>query len=989
MRLRVLAGGGTAKRERKSSAIGALAVGLLLAAAVSRGLDPRTPIARLARDVWDSDSGLPQNSVEVVLQTADGYLWFGTQEGLVRFDGVRFTIFDTHNTPAMGDAWVRSLCQTRDGTLWVGTFRGLMLLRDGVFRAWDPGGPLSRAEVDALVEVSDGSLWVGSSLGVRHIRDGIEMSLPSDLARTRARAIAEDREGGVWLGGWGCTGRFHAGLWTEWSEDRVPGAAASLIVDRRGALWVASARGVARVENGQTTSYGPAQGLDERAARVVYEDREGSVWAGTDRGLYLFAAGRFVAYPGPLSSQRILALREDREGSLWIGTHDGGVSRIREQRIANITRAEGLTDDRVWTVYEDHRGDLWVATDDGTLSRIPAGGSSLQHVAKLGSTVLAMAEDRDGNFWAATRSSGLYRFHRGRVKRFTTADGIAGEWISSLCPDDDDGSLWIGTGNGLNRYRGGRFETFRVADGLPSAQIFCLMRDRDGDLWIGTIGGGLSRRHAGAFTNYGTSDGLAHDTVISVFQDYDGTFWIGTRGGLSRLRGGRFTTYRYREGLFHDAVQRVLEDGRGYLWLTTNHGIFRVSKVELESAATPGQLLHPVGFSTGNGMHAVECNNGQQGAVRTRDGRLWFATLKGLAMADPKRIRLNPVPPPVVLESVLAGGEALPGTTGLRLSPGSRNLEFRYTALAFVNPAAIHFKYRLEGFDAAWLDAGSRRTAYYTNIPPGRYRFVVRACNEDGVWSERGAVSELSIAPHVYETAWFRALVVVVLAGAGLVAHLLRLRRMRTREALRRALVESQLQALKLQLRPHFLFNTLNSILPLIVQDPAAAARMVVQLGELLRLSLKTGTAQQVTLAEELAFLDSYLEIERTRFRDRLHVTVDAETEAEEALVPVFLLQPLVENALKHGMDSTGRVRVRIQAKAEGDRLALSVSDDGPGYPPGVYAFSNGIGLKNTRRRLEMLYPGRASLEISNSPDGGGIVRILFPRTQATPRPAA
>src|SRR5262249_38315659 len=174
-----------------------------------------------------------------------------------------------------------------------------------------------------------------------------------------------------------------------------------------------------------------------------------------------------------------------------------------------------------------------------------------------------------------------------------------------------------------------------------------------------------------------------------------------------------------------------------------------------------------------------------------------------------------------------------------------------------------------------------------------------------------------------------------------------------------------------------------------IAQDPAAARRMVVQLGELLRLSLKTGTAQQVTLAEELGFLESYLDIERTRFRDRLNVTVDADAEASEPLVPVFLLQPLVENALKHGMDSTGRVNVRIEAKSEGDRLALAVSDDGPGYPPGVYAFSNGIGLKNTRRRLEMLYPGRSSLEIANNPDGGGVVRILFPRVEASPRPAA
>ncbi|HEY6146931.1 MAG TPA: two-component regulator propeller domain-containing protein, partial [Thermoanaerobaculia bacterium] len=932
--------------------------------------------------VWDSDSGLPQNSVETILQTSDGYLWLGTQEGLVRSDGVNFTVFDTRNTPAMRDDWVQALCQTRDGVLWIGTLRGLVYRRDGEFRAWDREGPLGRATVQSLYEDRDGSLWVGSSAGVRRIRGLREDPPPFQraLQGERVRAISEDPEGRLWL----AVGRTivradSSGSLTRFASDEgIEGIAFSVLADRQGHVWASTARGLARESNGTFHRYSADDGLAAGATRVVYEDRGGRIWVGSDEGLFRLSGARFVRYSGPLSSNRIHSIFEDREGSLWVGTMDGGLNRVKEQRIANYTTADGLSDDKIWTVFEDRRGNLWVGAADGGVNRLPAGANRFERIATLGSTVLAIQEDLEGDLWVATRSSGLVRFHGSSRTTYTTADGLAGEWISSLCADRD-GSLWIGTGGGLNRLYGGRFTAYRKADGLPADAVFSVFQDRAGDVWVGTIGGGLARFRDGRFQIYTTRDGLAHDTVISIFQDAEGSLWIGTRGGLNRFRDGRFTTFRHKEGLFHDAVQRVLEDGRGFLWLTTNHGIFRVRRAELDAAASRGELLHPVGFSTGNGMHAAECNNGEQGALRTRDGRLWFATLKGLAMADPTRIRLNPVAPNVVVETVLAEGRPLEKSSGLRLPPGTKNLELRYTAFSFRNPMGIHFKYKLEGFDPRWVDAGTRRAAYYTNLPPGRYRFVVLAANEDSVWSERGASSELWIERHLYEKDWFRLSAFVLAAAAVATAHRLRLRRLEARERLRTALVEAQLEALKLQLRPHFLFNTLNSILPLIGKDPAAARRMLVQLGDLLRSSLKRETTQLVTLGEELSFLEQYLDIERTRFRERLKVAIDADREVLSAAVPIFLLQPLVENAVKHGMTESGYGAVRVEARTDGRTLRLSVSDNGPGYGTDARSSPDGIGLKNTRSRLEKLFPGRHVFELSNAPNGGGVVKLEFP----------
>jgi signal transduction histidine kinase len=353
-------------------------------------------------------------------------------------------------------------------------------------------------------------------------------------------------------------------------------------------------------------------------------------------------------------------------------------------------------------------------------------------------------------------------------------------------------------------------------------------------------------------------------------------------------------------------------------------------------------------------------------------------------MADPARIELNPVPPAVVIEEVLADGKPAAPSGPLRLPPGVDKLEFGYTALAFRNPLAVRFRFRLEGFEKDWVDAGPRRVAYYTNLPPGHYRFHVRAANEDGVWNDAGAAVEVALARRFTQTTLFRALALAALAALATVLYRLRVRRLEVRERLRTALVEAQLDALQFQLRPHFLFNTLNSILPLVGKDPERARQMVVRLGDLLRLSLRSEDTPLVTLEEEFAILDKYLSIEKVRFRDRLDVAIAIDPAVAAARVPCFLLQPLVENAIKHGLGGlAGRGSISIAAHGENGDLWISVRDNGPGPGSDASEPSAGIGLRNTRRRLEALYPGDHLLELRHAPGGGGEVRIRLPKTLA------
>ncbi len=971
-----------------------LAVALALTASSAWALNAGTALSQYGRDVWDSDTGLPQNSVDAILQTRDGYLWLGTQEGLVRFDGVRFTVFDSRNSPAMRDDWVRSLCQARDGTLWVGTAEGLLRGANGRFDGWQPGGILSRGAVMQLFESRDGALWAVTVNGLArlHSRSMRLFGEKDGLPAGTVSSIGEDSEGRLWVGGQFGLALFDGEAFHPFSatEDKPVKGVTALTADPEGGLWVGTRTGILHVRGGRIVGHAPEPGKPGPAVQVLYVDAERVLWIGTPGGLLRFAGGRFEALNrdnGGISSGDVGAIFEDREGSLWVGTRDGGLNRLKDERIANYGTRQGLPDDRVWSVFEDRDETLWVGTADGNLSRLPRGRSRFEVFANLGARVFAMDQDPSGDLWVGTRGEGLYRI-RGKGKRilhYTEREGFPATVVFAIHADRG-GGVWIGSGGtGLYVFRDGKFTRYTESEGLAGSIVFCLREDSEGTLWIGTWGGGISRLRDGKFSNLTTKDGLAHSIVMSILEDPRGVFWFGTRGGLSRWSEEKFTTFRQATGLFHDAVQDVMADRRGYLWMTSNRGIFRIRADELAGAA-PGsaRTLHPIGLPTGNGMRDVECNNGQGGGARGRDGRLWFATLKGLAMADPGKIRLNTVPPKVVVERVSSGRHELAGVN-VTLKPPMRDLVFEYTALSFRNPAAIRFRYRLEGFDRGWIEAEGRRAAYYTNLPPGKYRFRVIAGNEDGVWSDGGATSEVTLERSLTETTWFRLILAVAACALAWSAHRLRARRLAAREELRAAVFEAKLSALQFQLQPHFLFNALNSLLPLVGSEPGRARRMIVRIGNLLRASLMSETTPLVTLERELALLDEYLDIERMRFRDRIRIEIDADDRARFARVPSFLLQPLVENAIKHGADPrSGRVRIRVEARADEDTLLLTVRDDGPGVvlDSGRGEAAGGIGLRNLRRRMEILYPGRHELKLANLPGGGCEVAIRMPFTE-------
>jgi signal transduction histidine kinase len=457
-----------------------------------------------------------------------------------------------------------------------------------------------------------------------------------------------------------------------------------------------------------------------------------------------------------LSNDVTLPVMEDHEGALWIGTNGGGINRVKDGRVTTFTKAQGLSDNLVFSIAEDGAGTIWVATQKG-----------------------------------------LDQFKQGRFVPYDRG-GLPRAVIVCLYRDRK-GGLWAGSRGGLSRFDGHHFETFTTEDGLSSNFVVALYEDAKHVMWIGT-NGGLNKLEAGKFSSYTTKDGLSSDAVWSLLGDENGTLWIGTAGGgLNRFQDGKFRAYTTVDGLLDDEIYEILDDRHGFLWMSSNKGVFRVKKAELQRDRPAGGF--PIrSFGIADGFRNPECNGGFQPAGwRTHDGRMVFPTMKGVAIVDPLHLEMNLAAPPVSIEGIAADGILFDGRTEIHAPPGRGQLQFNFTALSLAAAEKTTFKYQLEGFDREWTSAGERRVAYYTNIPPGNYRFRVTAANSDGIWSESGASVNVALRAHFYQTWWFVSLCAAAVLALCVALYRLRIRQLEERETRLMRVVDERTYALREQ----------------------------------------------------------------------------------------------------------------------------------------------------------------------------------------------
>jgi len=787
------------------------------------GLDPTRKINQYVSTVWQAQQGLPQNSALALCQTRDGYLWIGTEEGAARFDGIQFKIFDQSILPGLSVGYIISFYEQRDGTLWMGTRGGGLIRyrygRTDEYMIFDSAKGLNASDIWSIIEDRAGTLWIGTDNGLFAYADGqFRRFTPRDgLPHLIVYAVHQDRMGTLWVGTQKGLCRLDGSLAVPamqrkiFAQENLPNDTSdvrAILHDSKGTLHFGSRRGLwSRPSGGQWKLLTQKDGLSGNYVFAILEDRNSSIWLATyDNGISRIIGNHIEAFDRKdgLANENTLALLEDREGAMWVGTDGGGVQRFTNGSCINMTTREGLAGNVVRSICQDSTGGIWIATNSTGLHCLRDG--KVTHYDKTqthvfaGNEIRGLLTDSEGTVWVGILGAGVYYFKGGRWGHYSTKDGLVSNDVNTIVRDRD-GALWFGCSqNGISRFKNGRFASFGIREGLMNESVYGLLPDSAGGLWIGSFGGGVQYYRDGRFTNYSVANGLMSNSILGFYQDASGAVWAAGVGGISRIKNGTVRSLTKKDGLYDDAAFTIVEDDNGYFWATCNKGIYRFRKSEADSVAD-GFLkrLRCHNFGTADGMRSAECNGGAQpSALKSRDGRLWFSTIEGAVIIDPLRIETNPLPPPVILEKIVAGTEELPLIPNASIPPGNSEFEFHYTAPSLIGADRVRFRFRLEGFDNDWTDAGTRRIAYYTNLPRGRsYRFQVQACNNDGVWNSIGATYSFSLQPHFYETWWFILLCSISVIALALTAYQWRMRQITAQAHALELLIQERTKSLQ------------------------------------------------------------------------------------------------------------------------------------------------------------------------------------------------
>lgn len=789
----MLNGRDIAVKNRKSIALIEMLVAITLSLcthpspSVASEFDGPRELSNYSIYFWREAQGFPSTRIRNIVQTRDSYLWMATYGGVVRFDGASFALFNVKTGSLKYDE-VWGLKEDKEGGLWIGTYGGgLTLLKNGRFTTLTAADGLPDDAIRSLDVDPEGNVWAGTLRGACRYSHGVFTSFTrkDGLSNDFVTSICAASGQGIFAAAGNKLHRLVDGKFIvqpgviEEKEGRI----SNLSAGNDGSIWIAFEGGpVKRLKDGLVEKYAV-----EKASSVgdskVYQDRQGTVWMGSGDGLRRLRNGKFEVFPQGRAGTGlgvVLSLCQDREGSLWIGLETNGLARLKRAQVATLTEEDGLPHDSVLSAIQDSRGDIWIGTAIGfskwsggkISSRTELVGFPIRHVSSI-------AEDREGNIWFGAGGQIFKIMKDGRFVK-------DGEWkrvfeIKTIyC--DPLGRMWIGTdGEGLFRIENGRATMYRTQEGLASNQVRGILYDRQGTLWVTTFGGGVSRFADGKFTTYTIKEGLGSNRVVAVHEADDGSLWFATRGGLSRLRSGRFHTYTIQEGLPVNQISGILEDGNGNFWFSCSQGLVRVRKTDfndLDGGKITRVTCHTYGV--GDGLRSSAFAAGYQPNVcRTTDGKLLFTSLKGLVIISPDRLFSNALIPPVRIEKVLINKRPVDTGDHAVIPPGEGEVEVHYTALSYLAPEKVQFKYQLEGLDREWVDASTRRFAYYAGLPPGEYKFRVIACNNDGIWNEAGDAFTFYLKPHYYQTIWFYALCAALALFAAHRFYLIRIKRMK------------------------------------------------------------------------------------------------------------------------------------------------------------------------------------------------------------------
>jgi signal transduction histidine kinase/ligand-binding sensor domain-containing protein len=966
---------------------------------------------------WQVEHGLPQNHITAIAQTPDGFLWLGTPNGLVRFDGLHFEIFDGTKVPELRSAHVRSLFVNSGGRLWIGTEEGgVVRLEAGQFKEFKLPADQPANALVAFAEEASGTLWLMSGDGtINRISQGnispgpvqwrSEGTAPYKLFQTpdkqawasnrlnlyqlqdknpvpvlegtfaQYQFLTPSRNGGWWIA---MGGRVRLWRNEQWIEERGAPAwdrhnALCCLEDRQGRLWIGSAgQGLFRYDaDGDVEQFSTREGLASDGIQALCEDGEGNIWVGTNGGgLNRLHRGLFQVYGQEhgLASSSVSCVAQRGEGEVWIGSADSGLSRIKDGQIRCFGRKEGLESLQIRSLLSDTKGELWVGTASGKCFRRQGAGFVPLPDSDIGTgPIQCLFEDRQKRIWLGHRNS-----------------------------------------NGIGKLAGDRIIPFPLPENPGAVSITCMAEDSAGFLLVGTESHGLFSMGPGLGRRWTSREGLPGEPIRCLLPQPDGSVWIGTAGaGLVRLKAGQFVTCGKREGLPDLFIEHIQDDTRGYLWMSSNQGVFRVNQKQINEFAEGLQShVSCLTFGISDGLPALRNSSSPQSpGARTRDGRLWFPTQKGLAVLDPAQLEQGQLPPPVFLQETRIDGEVRNRNQAgrrhqgpLRVPPGNHRYEFRYTGIHFRTPERVRFRYRMEGLETEWVEARSERTAHYSSLPAGNYRFQVQAALRDGAWNPEGSTVALTVEPELWERPWILALGVISAAGslAGLVRALTRRRwRIRLRELEFHQKVETERNRIAQDIHDDLgagltQIGWLGEMSSRLADEPEVVrqqSRKIVATAREMVTSLDEIVWAVRPQNDSLRSLVEYLgrRVDELFESSAIRVWFTAPTGLPELMVLAdvrhhfFLIcKEILHNALKHSGGTEVRIHLEFRKPST---LHISIEDNGTGFDP-AKAQGAGNGLRNMRERAERV---GASLSLCSTPGTGCRIEITIPLTSAGP----
>jgi ligand-binding sensor domain-containing protein/signal transduction histidine kinase len=968
-------------------------------------------------DGWNTKQGLPGSAVISLIQTRDGYLWLGTQYGLVRFDGVRFTVFDEGNTPGLNNDQIDYLFQDSQTNLWIGTDAGgVALVKNGQIRNFALGRNGHEGRLVSACDDSTGTVWFYTADAHLGRYQNGKMEVWDFHFKTPAitRMMVAEKSDVLWIGeDWVEQERNVALLFSFRPANVSPPAFAieqQVPVQRLDYIRPSRRGGTWRLMDGQVQKWGPDR-LERNLGPYPWgnlpvfaacEDPAGNLIVGT-RGAGVFwyepdGKYRQISTAQGLSSPFVLSLCLDRAGNLWVGTDGGGLDRVKRKIFKT---PDGVHPWDAQSLAGDAQGGLWAAFHAHGVTRWQTNLAQDFGVGR-GSNAWTVLVDHQQHVWVGTLYEGLFQFETNRFEPAPDT-AILHPQISVLF-EDKAGQLWAGTPNGLGLWNGQTWKTYSMRDGLSGNVVSAITEDAAGNFWIGTKDGGLNCFQAGKFVAYPASDhGPPGNDISCLYLDKTGALWVGTSGhGLARYREGKWTRYSKRDGLVSNSISYIIEDNEGNLWIGSNLGLMRVPE-KFASDPTNGvaNFSDCRIYSEADGLPTRECSSGSQpAACRTSDDRLWFPTTKGLAYVNPAELALNRQPPQVMIESVLVDGReqktnrldsAWP--TRIVIPPGHDRLEIHYTGLNFSAPTEVRFRYLLAGHETAWTEAGDTRVAFYNKLAPGDYQFQVEACNEDGVWNKTASMLDVKVQPQFWQTGWFRT--VVVLASLGLIAGGVRylstqklhrqLQALQQREALERErsrIARDLHDQLGASLTQVALLGEMAEADKHSPEEIASHAQQISQtardttdsLDEIVWAVNPSNDTLDSLVTYACKYAQEYLTLAGLRYRADVPPQLPTVVIPPEVRHNVFLaFKEAVNNIVKHAQATEARIRLRLQP----GNFTFEIEDDGRGVgQPDAASVRNRNGLRNMRKRMEDI---RGKFSIVGAATGGTVVRLEAP----------